>query len=392
MQDVFSAYRHLPLDPIFFLSAEAVKDPRPNKVDLTMGIYRDDSLNSGIFKSIKEAERQLFKDESNKDYLPIAGSRDLISETELLVFGKNKEGSAGIQTLGGTGALRVGADLLKQVASTVYLPKPTWINHYNIFTYAGFQVREYAYYDRATQSLSFEVLCSQLEQAAEHSVVVLHGCCHNPSGMDPTPDQWKTIAQICQRGNLIPFFDLAYLGFGDGLNEDPQAIRTFAEMGLPILVAVSYSKNLGLYGERTGVLLTLPGVSYAENVKSQLQALARGSYSNPPRHGGLLAAAVLSDSQLRALWIDELDSMRVRMQQLRKNFAHALTAAVPSQDFQYLNHCKGMFSYLNLEEKQVSRLKELDAIYLTGSGRVNISGLNPSNMDRVVEAIKKVYK
>lgn len=392
MQEFFSHYGRLPQDPIFSLSAQSAKDTRPNKVDLTMGIYKDESLRSGIFKSIKEAEKRLLEQESNKDYLPIGGLEELIHQTELLVFGKKMEGLAGIQTLGGTGALRVGADLLKKGTSSVYLPKPTWVNHHKIFTYAGLQVREYEYYDRAAHSLSFDALCAELDRAKEHSVVVLHGCCHNPSGVDPTLDQWKVIAQICQKRKLIPFFDLAYLGFGNGIENDAAAIRSFALMGLPLLVAVSYSKNLGLYGERTGVLLALLGAGFAENIKSHMLALARASYSNPPRHGGLIAAAVLSDSQLRSVWITELDSMRERMQDLRKDFARALTEAIPSQDFQYLNHCKGMFSYLNLEEDQVSQLRESNGIYLTGSGRINISGLNQANMSRVVQAIKKVYK
>ncbi len=392
MQEFFSRYDHLSQDPIFSLSSQSAKDTRPNKIDLTMGIYKDASLKSGIFKSIKEAEKRLLEQESNKDYLPIGGLEELIHQTELLVFGKRMEGLAGIQTLGGTGALRIGADLLKAGSSVVYLPKPTWVNHHKIFTYAGFKIQECAYYDRGAHSLSFDAFCADLEQAVEQSVVVLHGCCHNPSGMDPTLDQWKIIAQICQKRRLIPFFDLAYLGFGSGIEADGEAIRSFAQMGLPLLVAVSYSKNLGLYGERIGVLLALPGAGFAENVRSHMLALARASYSNPPRHGALLAASVLSDSQLRSDWITELDGMRERMQGLRKDFAQALKVSMPSQDFQYLHRCRGMFSYLNLEVDQVSRLREVNGIYLTGTGRINISGLNSSNMSDVVQAIEKVIK
>ena len=391
--DPFDQYDISPPDPIFYISSQAATDQRPEKVDLTIGIYKTPELKSMIFQSIKAAEKQLLADETNKDYLSIGGSQVLVDASIDLVFGSDRSGRdvCGVQALGGTGALRLGANLLAEtVKAPVYVSKPTWVNHHNIFSRAGFKVVDYAYYDQQTQTMDFNAFFDSLNAASKGSVIILHGCCHNPSGVDPNLEQWKEIANLCKARNLIPFFDLAYQGFGQGLEEDVKAIRHFAKEGLSILVAYSFSKNLGLYGERVGTLLVT--ASESSGVPSHLKAIARASYSNPPRHGGMIAAKVLTTANLRSNWKNELNNIRQRIISTRIGLANALAKSCTNHDFSYLEERNGMFCYLNLTKDQIEKLKAEKAIYLTQSGRINVTGLNDQNITYVADSIASVLE
>ncbi len=391
--DPFDRYDITPPDPIFFISSQAAADQRPEKVDLTIGIYKTAELKSMVFKSIREAEKKLLENETNKDYLSISGHQALIDGSIDLVFGKDhcERAICGIQALGGTGALCLGANLLAETLKMpVYVSKPTWVNHHNVFSSAGFMVKDYFYYDQKTQSLNIDAFFEALNRAEKGSVVVLHGCCHNPSGADPDLEQWKEISDLCKARQLIPFFDLAYQGFGQGLEQDVRAIRLFAKDGHSMLVAQSFSKNLGLYGERVGTLLVL--TSEKSGVISHLKAIARASYSNPPRHGGLIAAHVLSDPHLRSIWEDELNYMRQRVNSTREHLADALAKSCPNHDFSYLKERNGMFCYLDLTKDHIESLKTEKAIYLTQSGRINVTGLNEQNVVYVADSIASVLE
>lgn len=392
MNDFFEQYEQLNSDPIFALSGAAKSDPRPDKVDLSIGVYKDETLNSTIFDAVKRAEKSLLEGQKNKDYLPIRGSDDLIQAAAKLVFGEyDPQKMAGVQSLGGTGALRLGADLLKiRSNSPAFISKPTWINHLNIFKRAGFTVNEYPYYDRDRQDYDHVGCLKVLDAAPSSSVIVLHACCHNPTGVDPSLDQWDEIAEVCISKGLIPFFDLAYLGFGAGLDEDAKPMRLFAQKGLSFLVACSFSKNLSLYGERTGVLLAVSDA--ALKVQSQLEAIIRANYSNPPRHGALLAAKVLTDSELRKAWEQELVTVRKRFQDMRMGLQSALQERLSDLDLDYLLKRKGMFCLLNLKPENVDHLQKEHGIYMTKGGRINLTGLNSKNMNKVADAIEHVIK
>ena len=382
----FEDYELLPSDPIFSLSQEAIDDKRTDKVDLTIGIYKTPKLQSMVFSSIKLAEQALLEEETNKDYLSIDGDHQFIEGVKKLVLGTSKRKFCGVQALGGTGALRVGADFLaEKLKRPVYLSSPTWVNHHNIFKRAGFEICSYPYYDKEKKEILFEELLETLSKAPAQSIIVFHGCCHNPTGVDPTYEQWQELALLCKKQELIPFFDLAYQGFGANLDEDVKGIRFFAEEGLEILISTSHSKNFGMYGERVGCLLVLTDSS--EKVLSHLKAIARASYSNPPRHGALLVAKILSDPSLRQSWMNELAECQWRLQTMRTQFAELLKTYSQTNAHDYLKRCKGMFCYLDLAKEQIHALKADKAIYLTGSGRINVTGLNDENIDYVARSI-----
>ena len=389
---MFELYDALPEDPMFRVSRLAAQDTRPNLVDLTIGIYKTSELRSTKFKSVRDAEAILLKEETDKDYFSIAGHDALITAATELVLGDfNANHVTGIQALGGTGSLYLGAKLLsEQVKAPAFISTPTWVNHKNIFSSAGFDVQDYHYYDRSQCVLLFDKVCDTLRKAPKSSVFIFHGCCHNPSGIDPTLDQWKELAELCKARSIIPFFDLAYQGFGDGLNEDVAAIRYFAEMGLEMLVGCSFSKNLGLYGERVGALLVIGAEQL--NVASHLKAIIRASYSNPPRHGALVAAQVLQDRQLRQNWEMELTEVRNRIDAMRQKLILAFQEIDSHLDVKRLGQCRGMFLFLDLTSDQIHALREDHAIYLTESGRMNVAGLNEEVIPYVAASILKVVK
>lgn len=389
---MFELYDALPEDPMFRISRAAAQDTRAPKVDLTIGIYKTSQLNSMKFESVGKAESILLKEETNKDYFPIAGHDPFINASRELVLGDfDAQRVTGVQALGGTGALYLGAKLLsEQTKGPAYISSPTWVNHRNIFSATGFGLQEYFYYDPSKTTLQFDVICDALQNAPAGSVFVFHGCCHNPTGIDPTLDQWKELASLCKSKSVIPFFDLAYQGFGDGLNQDVAAIRYFAQSGLEMLVACSFSKNLGLYGERVGSLLVVG--ENQQNVASHLKAMIRASYSNPPRHGALVAAHVLNNRELRKSWESELTEVRNRLDSMRKQLVQALQELDPNRSYESLGRCKGMFLFLDLSIDQVHALRENYAIYMPDSGRVNIAGLNNENIPYVAESIANVVK
>lgn len=391
---LFDHVEPFPPDPIFGLGARIKKDENPNKIDLTVGVYHDDELKAVTMQAVKEAEKKLLDSEKNKTYLPMGGKEDYLQVTKELIFGKDFVSSEGerlfaAQTLGGTGALRIGGDFIfRELSKKVYVSSPTWPNHKGIFGAVGMEICTYPYYSEERKELDFDRMLDTLSQAPEKSVVVLHTCCHNPSGCDPTQEQWKELSHLILRKKLIPFFDFAYLGFAKGIEEDPWPIRYFAEQGHELFVAASFSKNFGLYGERTGCLLILSKKA-PDALSSVVKRIIRTNYSNPPRHGASLVALILQDEALRKTWQEELDRMRERVERMRTDLCEALTSQFGEESFGFLKTRYGMFSLLGLKESQVNRMIDSFSVYLTGDGRINLTGLNSQNLSYVVDAIIK---
>lgn len=386
----------LPPDPIFGLGERAKKDLNPHKVDLTLGVYHNEALQIETMRAVKEAEKRLLELEKNKTYLPISGIEDFVRASRSLVFGeafaKAEEGRfMGIQTLGGTGGLRLGADFLKrEVTSNIFFSEPTWANHRGIFEAAQMEIQTFPYYNGETHEVDFDRMLSRLAQAPEKSVVLLHACCHNPTGCDLNQEQWKELSSFMLKHKLIPFFDFAYQGFGRGIEEDPWAIRYFAEKGHELFVSHSFSKFFGLYGERTGALHVLvKDETSAKNSQTVLKKIVRVNYSNPPRHGASLAALVLNDTALRRMWEEELLEMRHRIEKMRSELSDALELKYGRDKFGFLKKRFGLFSMLGLTNEIVDHLIDDRSVYLTKSGRINLTGLNGENIPHVVDAIVK---
>ncbi len=377
-----------PPDPILGLTHAFLQDKRKGKVNLGVGLYKDEQLKTPILQAVKKAEAQLLQTEKSKEYLPIDGDGVYLEETGALVFGKTlwsqeRKRIAPFQTLGGTGALKVGATFLQEeLKGPVWLPTPTWPNHRGVFTSAHLKVEAYPYYD--SSRFDFEKMGSFLQKLPPKSIVLLHACCHNPTGCDPTEEEWKKLGALFCKYQLIPFFDLAYQGLGEGLEEDAAPLRHFLTSGLEMLVAVSHSKNLSLYAERVGVLFV---VSASEAIKtavvSRIKQLIRTNYSNPPLHGAKVAALVLGDKNLRKLWEEELFTMKNRLVEMRTLLAKRLSHPSFQQG-------KGMFGFLGLSPSQVARLMTEYGIYMPSDGRINVCGLNANNVDYVVDAINHV--
>jgi len=347
-------------------------------------------------RSVSEAEKTLMKIEENKTYLPVGGQESFIKATQKLVFGEPFLNEAsdrifGAQTLGGTGGLRLGGELLKrEVTNNVYLSEPTWPNHIAVFEACGMTLDHYPYYNKETHSIDYERMLNFFSHVPQNSVAVLHACCHNPSGCDLNQSQWRELSSLFLKRKLIPFFDFAYQGFGRGLDEDPWAIRHFAEKGHEMLVAASYSKNFGLYGERIGCLsIVSKNKQVSQNVGSVIKRLARVSYSNPPRHGAGLITTILQDVGLREMWVGEVNQMRVRIDELRSELVDSLAAQFGKDKFSFLKRRLGLFSMLGLKKEQVERMREEYGVYCTGSSRVNLTGLSEENLPYVIEAIVK---
>ncbi len=393
---IFGKVKPFPPDPIFGLAARFKKDKTPNKVDLTVGVFRNKDLKTRTLRSVKEAERVLIKLEVDKTYLSMGGSSLFVKESQKLIFGetfcKDARGTLfGVQSLGGTGALRLAGEFLfREITRTAYVSDPTWPNHVGVFEACGFEVKKYPYYNKENHALDFERLLNVLAGASENSLVVLHACCHNPTGCDPTQAQWKELSTLIHKQKLIPLFDFAYQGFGRGLEEDAWPIRYFAEQGHEMFVAASYSKNFGLYGERIGSLSILAvNEQLAQNSSSAFKRLARVNYSNPPRHGAGIVTTVLQDIGLSKLWRGEVDLMRKRAEEMRCTLYDSLSGQFGKDKFSFLKRRYGLFSMLGIYPEQVDRMMDEYGVYLTRSGRINLTGLSEENLTYVIEAIVK---
>lgn len=383
-----------PADPIFGLMAEYKADPRKKKINLSVGVYRDENSLTPVLESVKRAEEFLLQSEKTKEYLPIEGSKDFIEHVGALVFGdffwmRERNRICGVQSLGGSGALRLGGDFLKQeVGERIAISDPTWPNHRGIFSKCQMVVEAYPYYDLQRQRLEFERMYQYLKSCNPGTIVILQPCCHNPTGAELTMDEWKQLAQLFQKNGLLPFFDFAYQGFGLDLEEDAKVIRLFASEGLEMVVAASQSKNFGLYSERVGALFILSeSQKTSESVLSKIKTIIRTNYSNPPRHGALIVEHILSKPELKQMWIEEVRGMRKRIEKIRKQLVSELAPRSSKRDFRFLENRTGMFCFTGLEREEVERLKREFAIYMTLDGRMNLSDLNAVNLPYVVDAI-----
>lgn len=389
-----------PADSILGLTEAFKKETNPNKVNLGVGVYKDDAGNTPVLKSVKAAEAILLEREQTKSYLPISGDPIYASSVQKLIFGEDSEvisngRAATVHAPGGTGALRVGAELLKKFNSQakVWISKPTWANHKGIFAAAGFGLAEYNYYDAANMCLDFPALVASLEAVPAGDIVLLHACCHNPSGVDLNEEQWKQVVAIGKAKGWIPFLDFAYQGFGAGVEADRFAVEQFAAAGVDFFVASSFSKNFGLYNERTGALTVVsPNREESVVAMSHLKVTVRVIYSNPPAHGGLVAATILSDPALYQQWLGELNDMRERIVAMRTALVDGIAARGVDRDFSFIKEQRGMFSFSGLNDDVVKWLRDNKAIYVVGGGRINLAGLTSANIDYVCDAIAEILK
>ncbi|MBN8547904.1 MAG: aspartate/tyrosine/aromatic aminotransferase [Deltaproteobacteria bacterium] len=400
MTSPFSPLTELPPDPILGITEAYKADPRSDKVNLGVGIYLDESGKLARFQSIQKAEEILFARSEPKAYLPIDGMPEFNKAVQQLVLGADssaiRDGRAvTVQALGGTGGLRIGADLLKLAAPTaeVWISDPSWENHLALFTKAGFKVNSYPYYDASRRGLNIDAMLASMRSIAPGSILLLHACCHNPTGLDLTPAQWAQVKAIVIERGLIPFFDFAYQGFGLGVEEDAAAIREFVAAGLPCLISNSFSKSGSLYGERVGGLTVVSeSKEEARRVLSQVKRLVRTNYSNPPSWGAKLIATVFSDAGLKSQWVGELNAIRMRIQELRALFVKNLQLAGVDRDFSFVEQQIGMFSYTGIAATEVAKLRADFGIYMLDTGRICVAALNKTNVGPVCQAIAKTLK
>ncbi|URQ62066.1 aspartate/tyrosine/aromatic aminotransferase [Pantoea alhagi] len=387
-----------PADPILGLADLFRNDDRPNKINLGIGVYKDETGQTPVLTSVKKAEQYLLENETTKNYLSIDGLADFARCTQTLLFGQESaivsaKRARTAQTPGGTGALRVAADFLatQTSAKRVWISNPSWPNHKNVFSAAGLEVCEYDYYDAESHQLDFDAMLASLRGAKAGDVVLFHGCCHNPTGIDPTAEQWAQLAQLSKASGWLPLFDFAYQGFARGLEEDAEGLRIFAASHEELIVASSYSKNFGLYNERVGAFtLVAADASVADIAFSQVKYTIRANYSNPPAHGAAVVATILGNDALRAIWEQELTDMRQRIHRMRQLFVNTLQEKGANRDFSFITHQNGMFSFSGLSKDQVIRLREEFGVYAVNSGRVNVAGMTPDNMAALCEAIVAV--
>jgi aromatic-amino-acid transaminase len=385
-------------DPILSLNEAFQKDPRSDKVNLSIGIYFDDAGRIPVLQSVKQAEAQMLAESGPKPYLPIEGSAAARSAVQQLLFGADHEvlrsgRVATLQTVGSSGGLRVGADFIKRwlPGSALWVSDPTWDNHRAMFEGAGITVHTYPYYDAATGGLAFDAMLATLRTLPARSLVLLHACCHNPTGVDLTPAQWQALVLVLRERELIAYLDLAYQGYGDGIDEDAFAVRLLASEGLSFFVANSFSKSMSVYGERAGALsVVCPSAAEAELVLGQLKATVRRNYSSPALHAAGIVSRVLGDPALRASWEAEVAAMRERIATMRRSLHGVLSAKKPGRDFGYFLTQRGMFSYTGLSAAQVDRLREEFGVYLVRSGRMCVAGLNTGNVERTASAVAAV--
>ena len=398
MNSLFAAVELAPRDPILGLTEAFNADTRATKVNLGVGVYCDENGKIPLLGAVKAAEKARLEAAPARGYQPIDGLAAYNQAVQTLMFGADspllKDGRlVTIEALGGTGALKVGADFLKRLypAARVYISDPSWENHRALFEFAGFAVESYPYYDAATRGVDFAAMKAGLAGLPAHSIVVLHACCHNPTGADLSTSQWQEVVELIRARDLVAFIDMAYQGFADGIQQDAVALDLFAASGLQFFVASSFSKSFSLYGERVGALtLVAASKDEAARVLSQVKRVIRTNYSNPPTHGGAIVAAVLASPQLRQQWEDELASMRERLRTVRIALVEKLKARGVAQDFSFVVKQRGMFSYTGLTAEQVERLRTDFGIYAVSTGRICLAALNSKNIDYVADAIAAV--
>jgi aromatic-amino-acid transaminase len=395
---LFTTIEMAPRDPILGVTEAFNADQNPAKTNLGVGVYYDDNGKVPLLDCVRKAEAILMEKAAPRTYLPIDGLAVYDKVVQELVFGKDSDVIAEkraitAQAIGGTGALKLGADFLKRFSpdSEVYISDPSWENHRALFESAGFVVNNYPYYDPATHGVNFKAMLASLQAMPKGAVVLLHACCHNPTGADLTQEQWAQVIEVVVGNGLIPFLDMAYQGFGDGIAEDGKVIGMFTKAGGPLFVSNSFSKSFSLYGERVGALsIVAVSAEEAARVLSQLKRVIRTNYSNPPVHGGQVVATVLGSPELRQVWEDELAGMRVRIREMRNLLVEKLKAKAPGHDFGFVREQCGMFSYSGLSKAQVGRLRDEFSIYAVDTGRICVAALNSKNIDAVVDAIAKV--
>jgi len=395
---MFEKVQIAPPDPILGLTETFKADPNPDKINLSVGVYKDATGQTPVFETVKEAERRILEQEDSKGYLPMTGEPVYCARVQELLFGEDHEiiaskRAATAQCPGGTGALRVAGDYLHLLhpGSKIWLSDPTWANHNTIFTAAGLECKKYAYRDPATNGLDFDAMYESIKKIPQGDTILLHGCCHNPTGIDPTPEQWGAIGDLLAEQGVLPLVDFAYQGLANGIDEDRAGLLELTKKVKQMLVCSSFSKNFGLYRERTGALTVIADdANQANTVMSQVKLRIRYNYSNPPSHGGQIAAVILSDQKLKTQWIEEVAAMRSRINEMRHQFVKTLKDKGVTQDFSSIIDQRGMFSFSGLTKDQVDRLREEYSIYIVGSGRINVAGMTPDNMDRLCEAIKSV--
>ncbi len=397
---LFSAVELAPRDPILGLNEAFNADTRATKVNLGVGVYTNEEGKIPLLRAVRDAEKARIEAALPRGYLPIDGIATYDSAVQTLLLGKESPLIAAgrvvtAQALGGTGALKIGADFLKRLnpSAKVAISDPSWENHRALFEGAGFEVVNYPYYDAATHGVNFEGMPAALNGYAAGTVIVLHACCHNPTGVDLTDDQWRQIVEVVKVKNLVPFLDMAYQGFADNIDADSAAVRLFAASELNVFVSSSFSKSFSLYGERIGALsITTTSKEESARVLSQLKRVIRTNYSNPPTHGGAIVAAVLGSPELRATWEEELGEMRDRIRAMRNDLVERLKASGVDRDFSFVNAQRGMFSYSGLTATQVDRLREEFSIYAVSTGRICVAALNTRNLDAVATAVAAVLK
>ena len=395
---MLAAVELAPRDPILGISEAYAADANPHKANLGVGMYYDDTGKLPLLECVSRAEHEMSAKGAPRGYLPIDGIAAYDKAVQTLVFGADSEAvksgrTVTLQALGGTGGLKIGADFLRRFApgAQVYISDPSWENHRALFEGAGFTVHNYGYYDPATHGLDFDGMLSSLGRVASGSIVVLHACCHNPTGVDPTAEQWMRIIDVVRARGIVPFLDLAYQGFGDGTEADATVVRHFAATPGPLFVSNSFSKSFSLYGERVGALSVVAGNrDEAQRVLSQIKRVVRANYSTPPTHGGQIVTTVLGTPELHALWEAELAMMRNRIKLMRAELVERLHGLVPTANYRYILEQLGMFSYTGLTKAQVARLRSEYSIYAIETGRICVAALNSSNVDTIANAIAAV--
>ena len=395
---LLSAVELAPRDPILGISEAYAADTNPRKVNLGVGMYYDDTGKLPLLECVSRAEHEMSARDAPRGYLPIDGIAVYDKAVQKLVFGADSEvvtsgRTITLQALGGTGGLKIGADFLRRFAPSaqVYISDPSWENHRALFEGAGFAVNSYAYFDAATRGLDFDGMLGSLQQIPHGSIIVLHACCHNPTGVDPTPEQWTHIIDVVRARGMVPFLDLAYQGFGDGTEADASVVRRFADTPGPLFVSTSFSKSFSLYGERVGALSVVAGDrDEAQRVLSQIKRVVRANYSTPPTHGGQIVATVLGSPELHALWEAELAMMRNRIKLMRAELVERLHERLPDVNYRFILAQRGMFSYTGLTKTQVERLRNEYSIYLIDTGRICVAALNSGNVGAIAQAIASV--
>ena len=397
---MFERIEPAPADPILGLTEAFRADPNPDKINLSVGVYQDATGKTPILESVRQAGRLVLERQKTMSYLPIPGSPVYAAAVQRLMFGEGHEletsgRAATSHTPGGTGALRVAADLIHQQLpkSTVWLTQPTWPNHPPIFSAAGVPTKSFPYFDAKTNALAFEEAVAAIQNMPAGDLVLLHGCCHNPTGIDPTADEWQKLADAVYGRGLLPLLDFAYQGFADGIQEDAVGLRAFSRPGAEFIVCSSFSKNFGLYCERVGALtIVARDKPAAETVQSQVKAVIRANYSNPPAHGAELVTTVLGDAALRKQWEGEVAQMRGRINGMRELLVKTLQSKGVPGDYSFITRQRGMFSFSGLTPEQVKTLREKYAIYIVGSGRINVAGITEQNVDRLCQTIAAVVR